>query len=86
MWPKVLAAGSATFLLVSLGVTFGVGNLLHVCGYQFSPTTLCGMGVCDAPMSCSLWAPAVYLGPVFGVVAGLAVARLVRTPSDPAEA
>jgi predicted ABC-type sugar transport system permease subunit len=79
MWAKVLAAASATFVLVSLGITFGVGNLLHVCGYQFSPTTLCGMGVCDAPMSCSLWAPAIYLGPVFGVVAGLGVARLVRT-------
>jgi hypothetical protein len=86
MWAKVLASASATFLLVSLGITFGVGNLLHVCGYQFSPTTLCGMGVCDAPMSCSLWAPTVYLGPVFGVVAGLAVARLVRNHLHPDEA
>jgi hypothetical protein len=79
MWAKVLAAATATFVLVSLVITLGVGNLLHVCSYEFAPTTLCGMGICDAPMSCSLWSPAIYLGPVLGVLTGLGVARLVRT-------
>jgi hypothetical protein len=86
MWAKVLAAATATFVLVSLVITLGVGNLLHVCSYEFAPTTLCGMGICDAPMSCSLWSPAVYLGPFFGVVAGLGVARLIRTRLQRAEA
>ena|SRR5579863_1442872 len=86
MWAKVLVAASATFLLVSLGITVGVGNLLHVCSYEFAPTTVCGMGICDAPMSCSLWPPAIYVGPVLGVAAGLAVARLVQTSLQRAEA
>jgi hypothetical protein len=78
MRAKVVVSAAATLVLVSAGVVMGLGNLLQQCTYEFSPTTLCGLGICDAPMTCSLWAPALYLGPLVGVLAGLGVILLMR--------
>jgi hypothetical protein len=74
--PIAIAVG--TFALVALAFTFGMGHLLQVCAYQFTSTTVCGMGVCDAGMTCTTWAPALFLGPLVGLVAGLEALILTR--------
>ena len=87
MRARPIAIAVGTFALVALAFTFGMGHLLQVCAYQFNSTpctngicraTLCGMGVCDTAMTCSTWAPALYLGPLVGLVAGLETLILTR--------
>lgn len=78
MRAKIIVLAAATLILVTAGFVLGVGNLLQQCTYEFSPTTVCGLGTCDAPMTCSIWSPAFYLGPFLGVLAGLGVALLMR--------
>ncbi len=87
MRARPIAIALGTFALVALAFTFGMGHLLQVCAYQFNSTpcangicraTVCGMGVCDAAMACSTWAPALVLGPLVGLVAGLEALILTR--------
>jgi hypothetical protein len=87
MRARPIAIAVGTFAVVALAFTFGMGHLLQVCAYQLNSTpcangicraTLCGMGVCGTAMTCSTWAPALFLGPLVGLVAGLEALILTR--------
>jgi hypothetical protein len=78
MRPRVIAVAAATFAIVTSAVTFGLGELLRSCAYAMA-NTVCGLGVCSSPLVCSLWSPALILGPGIGFLAGLGSAyRMVH--------